>query len=68
MAAVEDLGDLIRPLAPRGGVPGGGAQVHVPEPRGHLVNGHAGLEEMGGPVGAERVRVRSRSGTPTPWQ
>ena len=58
MAAVEDVGDVVDPLGPRGGVAGGGAQVDVPEPSGDLVDGDAGLKQVGGPVGAERVRVR----------
>ena len=44
MVAVEDIGDLIDALGARGGVAGGGAQVDVPEPRGDLVDGDAGLE------------------------
>ena len=57
MAAVEDVGDVVDALGARGGVAGGGAQVDVPEPGGDLVDGDAGLEEVGGPVGTERVRV-----------
>jgi hypothetical protein len=33
VVAVEHLGDVIDPLGSRGGIPGGGAQVDVPEPR-----------------------------------
>ena len=62
VAAIEHLGDLIDALGPRGGVAGGGAQVDVPEPRGDLVDGDAGLEQVGGPVGPERVRVREPLG------
>jgi hypothetical protein len=58
MAAVEHVGDVVDAFGPRGGVAGGGAQVDVAEPCGDLVYGHAGLQEVGGPVGPERVRVR----------
>jgi hypothetical protein len=46
VATIEDLGDLIDPLRARRGVAGGGPQVDVPEPRGDLVDGDAGLEQM----------------------
>jgi hypothetical protein len=36
----------------------------VPEPRGDLVHGHAGLEQVSGPVGPERMRVRQPLGHP----
>jgi hypothetical protein len=36
---------------------GGGPQIDVTEPGGHLVDRDAGLEAVGGPVGAQRVRV-----------
>ncbi len=62
MAAVEYVGDVVDPLGPDGGVPGGGPQVDVPEPRGDLVDGDTGLEAVGGPVGAQRVRVREPTG------
>ena len=47
---------------PRGGVAGGGAQVDVPEPRGDLVDGDAGLEAVRRPVGPQRVRVAESLG------
>jgi hypothetical protein len=65
VAAVQHLGDLVDPLRAWGGVAGGGAQVDVPEPRGDLVDGDAGLEQVGGPVGPERVRVREPLGHPS---
>jgi hypothetical protein len=52
VAAVEHVGDLVDPLGAWGGVAGGGAEVDVPEPGGDGVHGHAGLEAVGGPVGA----------------
>ena len=51
VAAIEHVGDLVDALGPRRGVAGGGPQVDVPEPGGDLVDGDAGLEQMGGPVG-----------------
>ena len=65
MAAIEHVGDLIDPLASWRRVPGGHAQVDVPEPRGDLMDGDAGLEQMRGPVGPERVRVREPLGHPS---
>ena len=62
MAAVEHLGDVIDPLGPRTGVARGRPEVDVPEPGGDVVHGHAGHEEMGGPVGLERVRMREPLG------
>ena len=62
MAAIEDVGDVVDPLGARRGVAGGGAQVDVPEPGGDLVHRDAGLEQVGGPVGAQRVRVREPLG------
>ena len=53
-----------RPALGGGGVAGGGAQVSVPEPRGDLVDRDAGLEQVAGPVGPERVRVREPFGHP----
>ena len=44
VTAVENLGDLVHALGPRGGVAGGGPQVDVPEPGGDLVDRDAGLE------------------------
>jgi hypothetical protein len=64
VATVEDVGDVVDALGPRRGVARGGPEVDVPEPRGDLVNGHAGLEQTGGPVGAERVRVGQALGHP----
>jgi hypothetical protein len=57
VATVENLGNLIDPLGARGGVPGRGAEVDVSEASGDLVDRDAGLEQVGGPVGPERVRV-----------
>ena len=70
MSAVEDLGDLIDALAPGGGVVGGGPHVDVPQPGpgGDLVNGHACLGQVCGPVGAGRARVRDPLGTPAARQ
>ena len=62
VAAVEHVSDLVDSLGPRRGVAGGGAQVDVPEPGGDFVDGDAGLEQVGGPVGAERVGVREPLG------
>ena len=36
----------------------------MPEPRGDLVDRDAGLEQVAGPVGPERVRVREPFGHP----
>jgi hypothetical protein len=58
VAAVEHVGDLVDLLGAWGAVAGGGPQVDVPEPGGDRVHWHAGLEAVGGPVGAQRVRVR----------
>jgi hypothetical protein len=58
MAAVEHVGDVVDLLGPWGGVPGGGPQVDVTEPRRDSVHGHTGLEAVRGPVGAQRVRMR----------
>ena len=52
VAAVEHVGDVVDLLGSRGGVAGGGPQVNVPESGGDGVHGHAGLEAVGGPVGA----------------
>jgi hypothetical protein len=58
VAAVEHVGDVVDPLAARAGAAGGGPPFDVPEPGGDGVHRHAGLEAMGGPVGAQRVRVQ----------
>jgi hypothetical protein len=42
-----------------GGVPGGGAEVGVPEPCGDGVHGHAASRQWVAPVGAQPVRVRA---------
>ena len=52
MAAVEHVGDLVDLLGAWGGVTGGGAQIDVPEPGGDGMHRYAGLEAVGGPVGA----------------
>jgi hypothetical protein len=62
VAAIEHVGDVVDLLRSRGGVTGGGAQVDVPEPGGDGVHGHAGLEQVRGPVGAQRLRVREPLG------
>jgi len=64
VAAVEHLGDLINALGPRRGVAGGRAQVDVPQARGDLVDRHASLKQVRGPVSPERVRVRQPLGHP----
>ena len=65
MATIEDLRDLIDPLGARRGVPRGRPEVDVPEPGGDLVDGDAGLEKVGSPVGPERVRMRQPLGHPS---
>ena len=62
VTAVKHLGDLIDPFGARGGEAGSRAEVDVPEPRGDLVDGDAGLEQVGGPVGPECVWVREPLG------
>src|ERR1019366_3776592 len=60
--AVKNLGDRVRPLRPGRGIAGGGPQVDVSEPGGDLMDRDTGLEAMGRPVSAERVRVREPVG------
>jgi hypothetical protein len=62
VAAIEHVGDVVDALGPRGGVAGGRAQVDVPDPGGDLMDGDAGLEQVGGPVGPQGVRVREPIG------
>jgi hypothetical protein len=65
MAAVKHVGDLVDLLGALGGVPGGGPQVvDVPEPDRDGKNRHARLQAVGGPIGAQRVRVRKPLGHP----
>ena len=63
MAAVERIGDVVDALRVAERRSGrSSAEVDVPEPRRHLVDRDAGLEAVGGPVGAQRVRVREPLG------
>jgi hypothetical protein len=62
VTTVEHLGDLVDALGPRRGVASRRAQVDMPKAGGDLVDGDARLEQVGGPVGAERMRVRQPLG------
>lgn len=58
MAAVGDVGDVVDSLRAVSGIAARGAQVGVPEPRRHDMHRNAGLQQVPGPVGAQRVRMR----------
>src|SRR4051794_22524543 len=62
VAAVEDIGDVVELVAVLGRVPARGPQVRVPKTSRRAVDGHAVVEQRGGPIGAQGVWMREALG------